>query len=187
MSTVRHNTDELTRKMRRFERALEDELARMAGPIFSRVAARSVGSYMRDAKGESELRSRSDDGPLRIVKGRLARSLTGASTAGVGSEAVRRIELRGATLRLRQGSRTPYAAAQEFGARIRVTPAMRSYFWARFYETDDERYKAMALSPKSVFEIEPRPFLGPALDDERGWIQQYAEGRVTAMMRKVFS
>lgn len=47
----------------------------------ARIAARATGTYM--SKGRKGLRARIDVGPLRIVSGRLARSLTGARfTAG---------------------------------------------------------------------------------------------------------
>lgn len=62
-----------------------------------------------------------------------------------------------------------YAAIQHFGGAFQrqVTPKMRSYFWARFYESGDDRYKWMALTKKQSFTITipARPFAVLMPDD----------------------
>lgn len=60
-----------------------------------------------------------------------------------------------------------YAAIHQYGGtvspKIPITPKMRKYFWAQYFETRDEKYKAMALTRKSVMTpritIPARPFL----------------------------
>lgn len=57
-----------------------------------------------------------------------------------------------------------YASIHNEGASIKVTDKMRSYFWAKYYETKDksekEYYKNLALTQKSSFEIPQREFIG---------------------------
>lgn len=57
-----------------------------------------------------------------------------------------------------------YARAHNYGATItvQVTPRMRSYFWAMHAKTGDERFKWMALTKKSEFQIDipQRKFMG---------------------------
>lgn len=48
-----------------------------------------------------------------------------------------------------------YASIHQHGGEINpiipVTPAMRKYFWARYYGTGQEKYKWMALTKKTTF------------------------------------
>lgn len=64
-----------------------------------------------------------------------------------------------------------YAAAHEYGATIivPVTAKSRRFFWAMYFETNDGKWKAMALSKKTSFivEIKARPYVRPALKQER--------------------
>jgi len=45
---------------------------------------------------------------------------------------------------------------------VRVTPRMRKYFWLMYYKTEDEKYRAMALTKKQAFKIKipKRQFMG---------------------------
>jgi len=93
------------------------EILRESVPIIGGLA---VGRHMRDAKGEPRRRRREDSGPLRIVSGRLARSLTGArgrsATSGGAPEGIQAIEQVGdGIVRLVYGSKVPYAAIHEYG------------------------------------------------------------------------
>lgn len=47
-----------------------------------------------------------------------------------------------------------YAYIQNFGGRIPVTGKMKSYFWAKYKETGDVKYKYMALTKKTHFIIQ---------------------------------
>jgi phage gpG-like protein len=45
------------------------------------------------------------------------------------------------------------------GGTMIVTDKMRSFFWAKWYETKDERYKWMALNRGGVMSFPPRTYL----------------------------
>ena len=69
---------------------------------------------------------------------------------------------------------TPYARAHNEGATIQqeiiITKKMRKYFWAMYYETQDDKWKAMALMKKPIkrkFQLPGRQFMGvsPFLED----------------------
>jgi len=55
-----------------------------------------------------------------------------------------------------------YGAAMEYGQTQIVTDKQRRFFWAKFAETGDDMWKAMALSTKLV--TPARPYLRPAID-----------------------
>lgn len=56
-----------------------------------------------------------------------------------------------------------YAEIHNEGGRIKVTEKMRKYFWARYAERKEERWKAMALKKVgSYIEIPERRFVGDA-------------------------
>lgn len=61
------------------------------------------------------------------------------------------------------GTSSPYARIHQFGGvtRPRVTDRMRRWAWRQWYETEDERYKAIALTKKEslTVRIPKRPFL----------------------------
>ena len=46
-----------------------------------------------------------------------------------------------------------------------ITERQRRFFWARWYATGDEMWKALALSV--TYTIPARPYLRPAIDAER--------------------
>ena len=69
----------------------------------TRIAGRAVGQFMRDDKGGGP-RSPTDTGPLRILTGRAARSLTGG---GGSQDAVNEVRIDGGVLTLTKGSRAP--------------------------------------------------------------------------------
>jgi phage gpG-like protein len=55
-----------------------------------------------------------------------------------------------------------YAAVQEYGGTFNITPRQRAFFWAKWYETGDTMWKALALS--SSYTIPARPYFRPAID-----------------------
>lgn len=201
---------------------LQDNLDGLAQQLLSaasaRIAARATGTYMSQSRGGGPTRHVSI-GPLRIVSGRLARSLTGARftsgmsqfrggdftlrPTGVGfrsaplartrvnitgaSEGINQIERTGSGWRLTKGSRVPYAAIHEFGGSIRITPRMRRFFWARFMETEDRLWKALALTKKTHIHIPERSYLRAALRDELPRIQEMAQEGLTVTARETLS
>lgn len=139
------------------------------------ISRRAGNTYMqRDTIGP---RKQSDDGPLRIQTSRLVRSLTGAREGSRGrQEGVSRITTEGGSIELTYGTSVPYAATHEYGDTRTVTDGMRAYFWARHAETDEDRWKAMALSGELNYP--ERPFLRPALDDATPTIARIAAEEV---------
>jgi len=57
-----------------------------------------------------------------------------------------------------------YAATHEYGLEKQtITPRQRRFFWAKFAETKDDMWKALALS--TTYTISARPYLRPAMDE----------------------
>jgi phage gpG-like protein len=62
---------------------------------------------------------------------------------------------------------SPYAAIHQFGGTVKpkipITSRMRKFFWAKFYETGFESWKALALTKKKelrpVLQIPARPYI----------------------------
>lgn len=53
-----------------------------------------------------------------------------------------------------------YAAIQNDGGQIRITPKMRRYFWAMFKQTKEEYWRGLALTKKEFIVIPQRQFIG---------------------------
>jgi len=58
-----------------------------------------------------------------------------------------------------------YAKVHEYGGTFTITAQQRRFFWAKWYETNDEMWKALALSTR--YTIPPRPYVRPAIDTKR--------------------
>lgn len=52
-----------------------------------------------------------------------------------------------------------YAVIHNEGGEIQITERMRRFFWAKFFESGDERWKALALKKGSI-KIPKRQFIG---------------------------
>lgn len=62
------------------------------------------------------------------------------------------------------GSNLVYSRIQQEGGKITITPKMRKFFWAKYSETKNPVWKAMALK-KGFIRIPARPYLNiPASD-----------------------
>ena len=57
-----------------------------------------------------------------------------------------------------------YAAVHEYGGTFVITDRQRGFFWAMWYATGNDMWKALALSYD--YTIPARPYLRPALDQE---------------------
>lgn len=145
------------------------EIARQAD---TRIAARAIGTYMRlgprtDEKNRGSL--------LRIQSGRLAQAVRG----GLDRESSVEVRFDGSSLTYRRVINVAHAAIHEFGGTItvRITDKMRRFFWAKFRETRDEKYKWMALARRQTFTIRipARPYIGPAAEQETPFIVGLAE------------
>ena len=61
------------------------------------------------------------------------------------------------------GKDVPHAAVHEYGLdRQVITDLQRRFFWAKYAETKDDMWKALALS--RTYSIPARPYLRPAID-----------------------
>lgn len=80
----------------------------------------------------------------------------------------------------------PYAAAQEFGARIRATERMIRFFWAKYMSTGAEKWKWMALHARKVgiIRLQPRPFFNPGVD---AWMKEQAPKEIARAQRKLIA
>jgi len=56
-----------------------------------------------------------------------------------------------------------YGAAHEFGVTVEITPRQRRFFWAKWSETRNPMWKALALS--ATYTIPERAYLRPAIDE----------------------
>jgi phage gpG-like protein len=58
------------------------------------------------------------------------------------------------------GADVKYAALQNYGGQVPITPKMRRYFWAMYKQTSQEYYKGLALTKKTHLDIPARKFIG---------------------------
>jgi len=59
-----------------------------------------------------------------------------------------------------------YSAAHEYGLENQViTELQRKFFWAKWYETNEGMWRALALS--TTYTIPARPYLRPAIDSHK--------------------
>ena len=75
-------------------------------------------------------------------------------------KSIRVVKVNQYTVRIEVG--VVYGAAMEYGQVQIVTDKQRRFFWARFAETGDDMWKAMALS--TTLTTPARPYLRPAID-----------------------
>ena len=106
--------------------------------------------------------------PVKVEKGmRKKVRQTQAGFEGGKKESIRKVMATGSKIEGIIGSKVPYAAIHEYGGKTTPTTSYkaRSYFWWAYFETGDEKWKAMALSRKSRFsrDIKERPYLRPAV------------------------
>ena len=72
-----------------------------------------------------------------------------------------------------------YAAVHEFGLENQpITEKQRRFFWAMFASTNDDMWKALALS--QTYTIPARPYMRPAIDENK-------DEALDAVMRKAGS
>lgn len=57
------------------------------------------------------------------------------------------------------GSNLPYSKIQQEGGKIPITPKMRKFFWAKFKETKNVKWKYLALKKGSTINIPSRKYL----------------------------
>jgi len=176
-----------TRLLRAIVDTAED-LLEEAGPEIGAIA---VSRYMRDA-GKAAGRGDTTLGPnrtdtLRIVTGRLSRSLTGARTDRGAPESINRVRrIEDTAVQLVKGSKVPYAEVHErgFQGAVDVRPHRR---------TMKQGFGPDSLYPMEVvvgrhtrqMDIPARPFLSPAVEDYRPQLQEKAAEEIRKTIREV--
>ena len=158
------DTSGARRGLRAFEARIGDAIEEVATFARTRVAARAGSSYMRDAGAGAGRRDPQDDGPLRIVTGRLERSLRGRRFQGR-QEGVLNVRSTGTGYRIEIGSRVPYAAVHERGFSGVVQ---------------------RASGPVNLT-IPARPYAAPAARDEARRISREARDVLRRLGREVFA
>lgn len=73
------------------------------------------------------------------------------------------------------GSNLPYSKIQHEGGKIEVTKKMRSFFWAKFKETGDVKYKILATKKGNTITIPARPFLKIPQEDFARMLRSISE------------
>jgi len=150
--------DGLSKAFEKYRGRLHTALAKGLGVATKVVVATAVGQFMRNAKGEPRRRSPGDGGPLRILKGRLARSLTGARTGSKGPESIYKLSFSAGGVRVTFGSKTPYARIHEKGG---------------------------TAGPGRSVRIPGRPYLGPALAKEEAKVAGLLGKELIALANEV--
>lgn len=153
----------------------------------ARVAIRASGNMVVPGGRGNPV----DPEKLTTRSGRLLRSILGARTASVrsaftGSEGFRTILQRGDQIVATVGTSVPYAAVHEHGhAAFSVIPTskQRRFFWAKFYETQDSKWRGMALARGLTRRAYGgRPFLAPAARE----VQDEMPELMNRVVREVF-
>jgi phage gpG-like protein len=81
------------------------------------------------------------------------------------------------------GTNVEYAAVQEFGLSDQeITDRQRRFFWAKWSETNEPMWKALALS--RTYTIPAQPYLRPALEQSRTEARMLIIKSVTGALRK---
>lgn len=149
-------SDRIKSALLKFRDRLESVLIESAGTAAQIVIGTSVADFMRDAKGEPRRRRPDDSGPLRIVSGRLVRSLVGARTGTQEPESIYRIATDQGHVIVTFGSSVTYARIHEFGG---------------------------VAGGGAV--IPGRPYLGPAIAQESGEVANVFDQNLTELAREV--
>lgn len=140
----------------------------------TRWEARGVSDYMHTGAGIKP-------NQLGIRSGRLVRGFTGKSDG----ETRITISASGVMSLLKEIT-VPYAAIHEYGGtvRVRITPKMRKFFWAQYYQTNVAKWRNMALTTKTelTIKIAKRAFAEPSLLDELDNIERHATEQIYELM-----
>ena len=142
-----------------------------------RIARSATTRYMKDSGATSPQAPRelggnpaTGEGTLRIVSSRLARSLVGAQS-GANREMILETESKNGVFELIFGSDVPYAGVHEdgFTGEVRIPEHTRRITQAFGRQIEPKTVTVSAHSKK--MNIQPRPYLSPALESELSGIQ----------------
>ncbi len=165
-------------RLQQMQNALGAELAQFMDAARARLSATATQEYMKDP-GFTQPPfppRRKKAGPLRTLSGRLARSLTGSRTFTGGgnahSENVSEISTTKEGVKLRYGTRVPYAHVHEEGfvGWVQIPAHTRTIVQA--FGKPLSSKKTVNVSAHTRFMVIPaRPYLQPSLDDNTQWVQ----------------
>ena len=142
----------------------DNNIQAMADEVLSLIGVTAQTGYMSRGSGEPI------PNMITIRSGRLARSVLGVGARE--REGIAEVREEGDNIIMTKGTTVPYAALHELGGIRPVTPNMRKFFWAKFYESSArdgednmsaETAKWFALTRATQLVYPPRPYLEPAI------------------------
>jgi len=169
---LKNNCNEEALNIQTFARRMKQTLVESGGETLDIVAVRAQGNMINPGGMGEPI----DADKLTTRSGRLMKSIGpagGVFNSSGNREAIREIDVKGNKVILTFGSEVPYLPPHEYGGAMPardqiVTDRMRRFFWAKMYETGDEKFKAMALS-QSIhipgYNMPKRPVITPAAND----------------------
>jgi len=149
--------------------------------VFERARANAANNLIMT--GEKDSKSATVD-PQRLTMrgGRLMRAIVGArGRGGAGGESgyTQKIEASTGTAMIEWTISVPYAGLHEYGGTVPalsiiMTPRMRSFLWAKYYETREDKWKFAALKrgvtlPARAYPA--RPYMRPGIEAAKGDLQ----------------
>jgi len=187
MITVQLNDADLQKFLRKYKVIMPEEMRIGILNSLAQVGRIATSKYMKrrtiiDKKtGAVGARSGSK---LNIMTGRLARSIS--QSEGVSDEMVKKVFNTGGQFVGILGSTVPYARIHEKGGHMStiITPKMRKFFWAKFYDTGEGMWKGMALSKGIERNVPARPYLEPAAEDSKDWIINHLKMQMEKVITK---
>lgn len=197
---IQHNIDDLVVALdgapEDFVNTVLKPVARYTDQHFVRI---STQEYMQEGPTTFEEtpppRPPGLSGPLRKVSLRLSRAVQGDFTyegGGGKRESTTVVKVTTEGLKWQRKINVPYARIHEKGGSFTVptTEKMVSFFWARYYETNMDRYKYMAFAARKRqrfnITIPARPYIEPALRDVRPLVIKETDRRLTQFLERYF-
>lgn len=197
---IQHNIDDLVVALdgapEDFVNVVLKPLARTTDQHFVRI---STQEYMQEGPTTFEERPPPRpaglSGPLRKVSLRLSRAVQGDFTyegGGGKRESTTVVKVTTEGLKWQRKINVPYARIHEEGGSFTVptTEKMVAFFWARWYETDRDRYKGLALAARKKdrfnITIPARPYIAPAVRDVTPIVVKEAERRLGQFLQLYF-
>ena len=117
--------------------------------------------WERSARAKKQGGKTLQDTGLLAASIRVSSSSSGGLTIGIENDEIV-LRVSGGFV-IDVGSNRPYARTHQLGGqwKVPVTKKMRGYFWHKYYETKEGKWKGMALTNKTEFNIvmPPRPYL----------------------------
>jgi phage gpG-like protein len=168
--------DEFEQNLMRLQLEIQPFLGRYLDIARTRISGTAKQEYMADGGFTSPPfpPRESVSGPLRVLSGRLARSLTGARSFNGGgnanSENISKVESTKEGVKLTYGSNVPYARVHEEGINETVNIPAHTRTITQAFGQPIEEQTVKVEQHRRHMKIPARPYLGPAADDNRQWL-----------------